>query len=130
MFWSWNYLTRWPSPFQIKWWAWDKNVPPIGRFWQHQHTSALMLKYQNRLIWTLASAKFEEKRRCKSSFSFCSLCSWLALLENGLPDLVFWYRMSAAFHTPLYSKLPKLFMKERYCTKQKTFNHIKVQFWH
>ncbi|KAJ6959833.1 hypothetical protein NC653_038021 [Populus alba x Populus x berolinensis] len=36
----------------------------------------------------------------------------------------------AAFHASLNNKLPKLFMKERYCTKQKSFNHIKVLFWH
>ena len=45
VFWSWNYLIRGPGPFLIKWWAWDKKVPPIGRFWQHQLTFALMLKY-------------------------------------------------------------------------------------
>ncbi|KAJ6907790.1 hypothetical protein NC651_018280 [Populus alba x Populus x berolinensis] len=48
----------------------------------------------------------------------------------GCPTLFFDTGCSAAFHAPLYSKLPKLFMKKRYCTKQKSFNHIKVQFWH
>ena len=31
VFWSWNYLIRELGPFLIKWWAWDKKVPPIGR---------------------------------------------------------------------------------------------------
>ncbi|KAJ6959836.1 hypothetical protein NC653_038024 [Populus alba x Populus x berolinensis] len=46
------------------------------------------------------------------------------------PTLFFDTGCSTAFHTPLYNKLPKLFMKKRYCTKQKSFNHIKVLFWH
>ncbi|KAJ6866603.1 hypothetical protein NC652_037989 [Populus alba x Populus x berolinensis] len=48
----------------------------------------------------------------------------------GCPTLFFYTGCSTAFQAPLYCKLPKLFMKERYCTRQKSFNHIKVQFWH
>ncbi|KAJ6858565.1 hypothetical protein NC652_040990 [Populus alba x Populus x berolinensis] len=48
----------------------------------------------------------------------------------GCPTLFFDTGCSAAFHAPLYYKLQKLFMKERYCTKKKSFNHIKVLFWH
>ncbi|KAJ6858549.1 hypothetical protein NC652_040978 [Populus alba x Populus x berolinensis] len=48
----------------------------------------------------------------------------------GCLTLFFDTGCSAAFHAPLYCKLQKLFMKERYCTKKKSFNHIKVLFWH
>ncbi|KAJ6888473.1 hypothetical protein NC652_029522 [Populus alba x Populus x berolinensis] len=48
----------------------------------------------------------------------------------GCLTLFFDTGCSAAFHAPLYCKLPKLFMKERYCKKQKYFKHIKVLFWH
>ncbi|KAJ6926888.1 hypothetical protein NC651_011093 [Populus alba x Populus x berolinensis] len=46
----------------------------------------------------------------------------------GCSTLFFDTGCSAAFHALLYCKLPKLLMKERYCTKQKSFKHIKMLF--
>uniref|UniRef100_A0A2K1WPQ6 Uncharacterized protein n=1 Tax=Populus trichocarpa TaxID=3694 RepID=A0A2K1WPQ6_POPTR len=48
----------------------------------------------------------------------------------GCLTLFFDKGCSAAFHAPVYYKLPKPFMKERHCTKQKSFYQIKVLFWH